>query len=176
MPHSTDDWIVTNIFNKHLYQACVLHIHPNTITLVALVMSLSIPFLHVHGFYPIVIIFIIARQLCDVLDGPVARECKQTSTIGGLLDTIADYIFGGAIVFLILHKFYGTSLFTVWVSILLPVLMLIITASVYSLKSLYDHSQFKGTNSIHDIFASHSMLVSILITIFYIFWVYGYKN
>lgn len=139
-------------------------------------MSLLIPFLHVYGFYPIVILFILTRQLYDVLDGPVARECKQTSTIGGLLDTIADYIYGGSIVFILLHKFYGASLFTVWASILIPVLMLIITATVYSFKALYDHSKFKGTNSFHDIIASHSMLVSILITIFYIFWVYGYKN
>jgi phosphatidylglycerophosphate synthase len=171
MPYSTDDWIVTNIFGKHLYNACVLHIHPNTITSIALVMSLAIPFLHIHGYYSIVIIFIITRQLCDVLDGPVARECKQTSTIGGLLDTIADYIFGGALVFVVLHKFYGTSLLTVWASILVPVIMLIITASVFSFKALYDHSQFKGTNTFHSLVAEHSMLLSLFIALFYLCWV-----
>ena len=165
---STDDWIVKNVFSKDLYKACVLRIHPNTITSVALVMSFAIPFLHVYKLYPIVVVFIIARQLCDVLDGPLARECKQTSTIGGLLDTIADYVFGGSCVFIVLHKFYGVSLITVWASILLPVFMLIVTSLLYSAKALYDHSQFKGQNSIHSLIADHSLIVSVLTIICYL--------
>lgn len=166
---STDDWIVKNVFSKDLYKACDLHIHPNTITSVALVMSFSIPFLHVYGLHALVVLFIIARQLCDVLDGPVARECKKTSTIGGLLDTIADYVFGGACVFVLLHKFYGTSLLTVWASILAPVIMLVITALIYSAKALYDHSQFKGQNSLHSLIADHSLILSVFAIICYLF-------
>lgn len=165
---STDDWIVRNIFGKSLYQACIYNIHPNTITSFALVMSIAIPFLHVHNFVFLVSIFIIIRQLCDLLDGPVARECKKTSTTGGILDTLADYIFIGSCTFIILHKFYGVCLISVWGAILVPVILLVITAMVYSGKVIYDHSLFKYDNSVHSMISNHSILISIVIVIIYL--------
>lgn len=177
MEGSTDDWIVRNIFGKKLYKACIYNIHPNTITSIAIVLSFAIPFLHVHNFVFLVVAFIITRQFCDLLDGPVARECKKTSTIGGILDTVADYIFLGSCVFIILHKFYGVSLISVWGAILVPVIIIVITALVYSGKAMYDHSLFKYDNSVHSIISNHSIIISFIIVIIYLsFFNQKHKN
>lgn len=163
----TDSWIVEHIFSKSLIVFCKLHIHPNVLSLLALVLSASLPVVHYYGWHKTVICFILMRQLLDLLDGPVARKCSKVSKIGGLLDTTADYIFTAALIYIVLAHFIGYNNATMFISLFFLVLMYVITSAMYSTKAIYDHSLLKNKNDFHGMLANNSIFVAIAIVILY---------
>ena len=85
----------TEGFDVHVYKLldpivplfCKLNIHPNVVTLFALALNL---FVFKNNPSILLALFIL---LLDFLDGEVARQCKNTSKIGAVIDTINDSIF-----------------------------------------------------------------------------------
>lgn len=106
---NSDDWIINNICKKHLPWFCKANVHPNSITFLAVVLSAALPFLHIYGLHWFVVIALILRQLCDCLDGAVARECDKTSKLGGFLDSFADGIAVAALIFIFTDIFMTMS-------------------------------------------------------------------
>lgn len=158
----TDKWFIDNVLAKSIYIACTLHIDPNSVTSVGLALSLTIGVLHVFNHHWWVALFMIIRQLCDLLDGPIARQCIRTSKLGGYLDTIADYIYGGALIFVFLHVFFGFGLISIGFAIVVPVCMIIMTSILYGSKALYDHSQFAKLDeaNFHNLIADNIFVTS----------------
>lgn len=75
---------------------------PNAISLSRIVMAGMLFFL---TDYPVV--FLVLYALCglsDVADGYLARKLKAESNVGALLDTLADLVMYGAVVFVLLTK------------------------------------------------------------------------
>lgn len=165
----SDLWIVNNIFSKSLITFCYLKIHPNVLTILSLIMSLSLPIFHQMGQYALVMILIFIRQLLDLLDGPVARECNKTSKIGGMLDTIADYALLCSLVFILCYKYLGNNYLSFIISLITLMFAINVTIYLYGVSSIYDHSKIKDGISVHSIVANHSIIISILIIIAYYF-------
>lgn len=174
---NTDDWLVDNVFDKHLPLACKLNVHPNIITIVALVLSALIPFMHTRGHTWLVFWFLIVRQLCDTLDGAVARRCKKTSRLGGLLDSVADIVVFYSITFVVLSFFMGASWKTYAAAGGVMVVVLAIHFHFFDTSTLYDHAGAKknGTKTIYkDVFATianNSMVASSVFALLYVVYV-----
>ena len=110
------------------------------------------------------------HQFCDLLDGPVARECKKTSKLGGFLDNLSDYIYMSVLVFLLLHQLMGGySHLIVIMSISALIILSTVTISIYSLQSMYEHETIKNNEvSLHGIIANNSMIATIIIILIYL--------
>lgn len=166
----TDAWIV-RAFSRvgFVKEFCDENIHPNYITLVALLLSVSIPFLHSSKRHVEVVMCILIRQVCDLLDGPVARTCKKTSKIGGFLDTAADYVFVGSMIQVACASLLQLNAIASYGVAVLAVLVLVLyTVSLYSVRALHDHSVFKGEGGgMHAVVANNSIIVSVVIALTY---------
>lgn len=171
---NTDALLVESV-DKKLSVFCDLHIHPNVITFVALVMSAALPFLHVYKLHWLVFSFIIIRQLCDCFDGAVARKCEKTSKLGGFLDTLADFICLFSVFFIIMTFFFKDDVLRVFLfSSIFIISFIAMNVLIYkSTDFLYDHSRFKETsesiykNSIA-LFVDNSVAIMMLVAIAYI--------
>lgn len=172
----TDEWIVKNIFEDHLGIACKYKIHPNLVTVVALVLSALIPFMHIYKLYFLVFFSIIIRQLCDTLDGSIARKCEKVSRIGGLLDTIADTIFYFS-VFFVIYYMLTQDITIVFLGAFVTVgILMVIHCIIFKINVLYDHSLAKGNendsfskSTISFIF-NNSMILAILLAVIYVIY------
>lgn len=99
MPRATEG------FDVHIYKLldpivpffCKLNIHPNIVTLFALALNL---FVFKNNPSVLLALFIL---LLDFLDGEVARQCKKSSKIGSVLDSINDAVFNAIILLNILR-------------------------------------------------------------------------
>ena len=99
MPSATEG------FDVHIYKLldpivpffCKLNIHPNFVTLFALALNL---FVFKNNPSVLLALFIL---LLDFLDGEVARQCKKSSKIGSVLDSINDAVFNAIILLNILR-------------------------------------------------------------------------
>jgi phosphatidylserine synthase len=68
------------------------HIHPTTITLLALLCGLLSGLLLVQGFYGYGLLFWGLNRFLDGFDGTVARVHGKQSDLGGYLDILADFV------------------------------------------------------------------------------------
>jgi phosphatidylglycerophosphate synthase len=107
---SSDKWIVDGTLGWAIPLLCAANVHPNVITLAALVLSAAIPWLHLHRRYFAVVICLLGRQVFDCLDGTVARQCNKTSTLGGYLDSLADVVGFYGVVFIVWYTLTGRQL------------------------------------------------------------------
>ena len=136
---------MNTIFGEKLWYFCVLNIHPNAITLLALIFSISVIFFHVSGLYWFVVLAIILRTFFDCLDGPVARKCKKTSKLGGYFDIFADTVYIYALTFVILSVLLPRQpyLYIGLYSILILQVYALVYFSMFHHSSLHDHTQLK---------------------------------
>ena len=170
----TDQWVIDQIFGKHINVACLWNIDPNSVTSVGLALSLTIGVLHVFKHYWWVSLFMILRQLCDLLDGPIARTCFRTSKLGGYFDTIADNIYSGTVIFVFLHIFFGVGFISIGCAILIPISYIIIGTLLYTPKVLYDHSQYAQSEEInfHIFLADNIFVTSFLTALIYLILIF----
>lgn len=63
---------------------------PNAITIARMVMALPLLWLLMAGHYPEALVLALLAGASDALDGFLARSCDWRSTLGGILDPIAD--------------------------------------------------------------------------------------
>lgn len=171
----TDDWIVENVFKNHLGQFCIYNIHPNAITALALLLSAALPILYHLKLHWLLFAAILVRQICDCLDGAVARRCQKTSKLGGLMDTFADLVFIAAmilIVFKMLLKKYIPALVATTVAMTVLITIHVILGGS---RILYDHDSYKTYNTvsfykyIFAFIANNSFIIATLVGIVYIF-------
>lgn len=72
---------------------------PNLITLMRLALAIPIAILTVQGDWPLLtVVLLIGFAASDWVDGYLARKLEQTSSVGALLDPIADRVGIGVIV------------------------------------------------------------------------------
>jgi phosphatidylglycerophosphate synthase len=89
----SDDVFVRSVLRPAVRGLCAWHVHPNTITSVALALSAAVPVLHFRRSAWGAIAAMLAHQVLDCLDGEVARRSGKTSKLGGVLDTVSDSVF-----------------------------------------------------------------------------------
>ena len=158
--------------SKVIKQTCLLHIHPNYVTFVALILSAALPFLHFAGLPWLVVAALLTRQLCDVFDGAIARECKKTSTLGGYLDTFADTVCILALLTISVSFFVTDKLNAFLIAIICLLTYLTVTISLFGTEVMHDHAQFKqyGSDALKNVYTfnvNNSMLVCVLWAILY---------
>jgi len=121
-----DRWFVRTALSAYIRKCCDWNIHPNAITVVALLMTAAIPFLHYFRMFWEVTAAIVLRQVLDCIDGEVARQCNKISKLGALLDTISDIIFYFALISIVVSfftpdplriVFFSALVFGVWFAI-----------------------------------------------------------
>lgn len=130
------------IFGKILYPVlklcCILNIHPNVITLSSFISSFLMLKFHKNHQFKYLMYMIIYKWLSDGLDGEVARKCKKTSVIGGILDLISDEFFY-MVLFKILLSFFIKNDDILWV-------VIIIASKIYESIYVYNY----GFDAIHN--------------------------
>ena len=84
----------------------------DTITSVRIALSLFLPFLPLHsaGFFAAYTVTV----LTDVLDGWLARRTGTTSQFGARLDSIADLLFYGVLLFRLFPVLWQTLPVSIW--------------------------------------------------------------
>lgn len=159
---------------------CKLNIHPNIITLMGLVTAALLPLMHFNNLPWVLFFSIWIRQLCDCIDGAVARKCKKTSKIGGYLDFVADFIFFYSMLFIVLSMKFNL-LYSAIISGCLMTLNTITYYYIYGSHVLHDHSDFKNYDqnsiykSIFALAANNTFLLGVLIGIVYLM-LYVYRS
>ena len=173
------DQIFVDMTHKYLPFFCKFHIHPNWITLIALILSTLLPVFHSYKLYMVVFFSIIVRQICDNWDGPVARECKKTSKLGGFLDNLADIICLFAYIFILFTFVFPKNTLRIFTFTSIIILgYLIINFITFRTEFLFDHSVMKGytTDSYYKntiaFIVQNSLILNILIAISYILYIY----
>lgn len=134
---------------------------PNMITMFRIMLSLLLPFSknHLLGF----LILYILCGFSDVLDGILARRLKATSRFGAFLDSVADIIFlGMSIIVVLLNKFY-------WSSFLLTSIFIILILRIFNIA--YTRYKFKQWGIIHTFL--NKLMGLILFLIIPIAYIYG---
>jgi phosphatidylglycerophosphate synthase len=115
------------------------------------------------------------RQVCDCLDGAVARQCKKTSKIGGFLDNLADNICMFSLFFIFISFLFPKKNLRVFLfSSIIIITYLITNALVYHTNYLFDHSYIKENpdtfyKKIVAFTANNSLLLVLLIALVYLF-------
>ena len=79
-------------------------VHPNVVTLIALLLTVPVVWNLVRqGPLWSLVLLAVLRELLDMLDGTIARECGTSSTTGAILDIVCDTVYtaavGGAFVY-----------------------------------------------------------------------------
>ena len=69
-----------------------LHVGPNFITLLGLILSFGVAYLFMMGYFVIAGVGLLFAGMFDVLDGAVARISKDETKIGSVLDSLSDRI------------------------------------------------------------------------------------
>lgn len=87
------DEVVANFFMENF--PFFEYIHPNVITISGLILNFVIYFGLTNKTLelPVLFLLLILRWLADTLDGAVAREYNKQTELGGILDTVSDFIF-----------------------------------------------------------------------------------
>lgn len=153
--------IKTNIFKN---------IHPNIITILGIILNLVIFNLIKNENLLVSNILIIVRCLCDIMDGTIARKYKKSSKIGGLLDTICDFMFIQLYIYLIVEKLFSDT------KIIYGVITFTSLLNIYFMKdSITDHSNLNNSktlvgNIIEFSFKNNSIITFSFITIFNVFF------
>jgi len=101
----SDRWLVRKPLAFAIRTCCNWHVHPNALTLAALVLSAAIPFLHYARAGGSVVAGMIVRQVLDCMDGEVARRSNRTSSLGAKLDTLSDAVFYLALISIVVSAF-----------------------------------------------------------------------
>jgi CDP-diacylglycerol--serine O-phosphatidyltransferase len=82
----------------------IKHLVPNAITTTALCCGLAAVHAALKGEWKDALLFIVAAALFDALDGRAARFLKATSSFGGVLDSLSDFLCFGVAPAIILHQ------------------------------------------------------------------------
>lgn len=86
---STDAFLYRVFFTPVAKQLCFLNPNHVTIANFFLIIPLIYGVVNKWAFLPFMLV-VIARTMLDCFDGSIARECKKTSKLGAMLDTLGD--------------------------------------------------------------------------------------
>lgn len=138
-----DRYIFTSLFDPFVRFCCMIHLHPNIITLSGTLGTLLIWHFHNRKKYGIVAFLIFYKWFSDALDGPVARKCEKQSKLGGFLDTMTDYIFS-IVMLRVFISFFWKADYAPWiVATFLFGLFILPFLRNYTVEAMYNHSVFK---------------------------------
>lgn len=93
---SSDRYFTEGVLGPFIKACCRLGVHPNGLTVSSMVTTLLMVWMHeamgseAGALVPLLMMY---KWFADVVDGPVARQCGKASVLGGLLDTLADWMF-----------------------------------------------------------------------------------
>jgi phosphatidylglycerophosphate synthase len=135
-----DQWFVRTALSACIRKCCDWHIHPNAITVVALVITAAILFLHHFRLFWEVAAAIVLRQVLDCIDGEVARRCHKISRLGAWLDSISDSIFYFSLISIVVSFFTPYPLRTVLFSVLVFGVWFAIHVAICKEAALIGHS------------------------------------
>jgi len=89
---STDYYLYKYIYNPLARR--LSFIYPNTVTIIGALVTIPMTLnLLYNGDFNMFIFMVLFRTACDCLDGALARENKQKTKLGGILDILNDTIF-----------------------------------------------------------------------------------
>lgn len=176
-----DRYIFTSLFDPLVKFCCKINLHPNIITLSGTIGTLLIWKFHQDKRYALVAFLIFYKWFSDALDGPVARKCDKRSKLGGLLDSITDYIFSIVMIRVFLSFVWKDNIWPWIVSILIFAIFLLPFISNYSIEAMYDHSLFKGhskenkINNIVPTIIGNLLFIYVVIIVLYSTFVTYYR-
>jgi phosphatidylglycerophosphate synthase len=135
-----DEWFFRKTLASRLHVFCEWHIHPNAISAVSLAFAAAILPLHFRQLRGWAAAAIVLHQYLDCLDGEVARHCRKTSRLGGIIDGIGDAVFFYVAVALIMSFFIPGPGRVLWVSGFAFGVLLLVHISICKVAPLVDHS------------------------------------
>lgn len=155
MPLSiSTDVFMTSSMSDFVHKMCDVGVHPNALTLTSIVTTISMCFFHASGgihrvIIPVMMMF---KWFADAVDGDLARKCKCTSDIGGMLDALADAVFVAIVVALFVDGILGkrytwakiTSPVLIPVCLMLSMMPWIVIGLTSGWSAIAQHSQFKN--------------------------------
>lgn len=149
-----DQCIVDRYFKGLVQRACGWPwCHPNVITLSSVITTALMIWIHFKcktssialWAVPLLMVY---KWFADVMDGPVARACGKTSKIGGVLDTLADYLFTVAVYVMfmdVLGSRRGSRV--VLEGAVLSALPFALIVMVNGMNAVHHHVDFKNSDS-----------------------------
>lgn len=170
-----DQAIVDAFLGPLIKVCCKLHIHPNAITLSSILTTIIMVYVHFTFKSPwIVGALMMYKWFADVLDGPVARRCRKTSVLGGLLDSAADFVFVVVVFVLFMNLLYPKVNTSYWwlVGTSLCSLNWIAGAWFNGVDVWHRHSDFKNknnqVNTILWAISENTFVTTLIVALFYI--------
>ena len=112
-----------------------------------------------NNVYFVVILFI--RWLVDALDGEVARKYNKTSKIGGLLDTISDFI----LLIIILHFFVIKFKLNKCVY---PIVISFSLFYLFCVDGFIEHKNMKNNGNIIAFLMNNGIILVLVMSLIYI--------
>lgn len=184
---SSDAFFTEGLLGPFIRACCRLGIHPNGITLSSIVTTLLIPAFHLapaphHTLVPILFMY---KWFADAVDGPVARTCNRTSSLGGLLDTSADYLFTAVAIALFLNlllprRFPALTTPLFLLAALAASIPWLALLAAHGPRALYDHAVFKNNDTPLAAFAytfsENTFLVILALSVAYAYLAHRNKN
>lgn len=96
-----------------------INVSPNTLTLVGLIFIFIGSFFIIQGMFLLAGVFILVGNLCDALDGYLARKYNQQTQMGAFLDSVIDRYSDVIPILALMYSFRNDDLFFIFSSLAL---------------------------------------------------------
>ena len=103
---NTPVYRVLNHWVEREKETLVCNVPPNAITILGMFAGgLAVAALD-RGSWGVLILFAFIRELCDILDGVLARQCSTGSRGGAVLDVLSDSLYVWAAAFVVVKRLW----------------------------------------------------------------------
>ena len=111
-------------FNTPVYDGCtyllqqcpaLCAVSPNAITVGGLCLGLGVAYGLARGSpWGLLVLGAVLRELLDIADGVVARQCQKTSRFGALLDIVCDLLYLVAVTVAVVYRAWPLRTVVAW--------------------------------------------------------------
>ena len=84
----------------------ICNVPPNAITIVGMFAGGLVVAALDKGGWGALLLFAVIRELCDILDGVLARECSTSSRAGAILDVLSDSLYVWALAVVVVKRLW----------------------------------------------------------------------
>ena len=168
---STDALLYKAFFTPVAKQLCFLNPNHVTIANFFLIIPLIYGIVNKWPLLPFMLI-VIARTTLDCFDGSIARECKKTSKLGAMLDTLGDSLSLTAVsvaLLYITHRAKQLVNYQLYIAV-----ALLAAALVYGNYMIHTDTKFEGIFAVlHDNYFVGNIIIGVLVWFYVNRWISG---
>jgi len=168
---STDAFLYKIFFTPVAKQLCFLNPNHVTIANFFLIIPLVYSIVNKWAFLPFILI-VIARTALDCFDGSIARECKKTSKLGAMLDTLGDSLSLTAVSIALLYMTHRAKQLVNYQ--LCIAVALLAAALIYGNYMIHTDTKFEGIFAfLHDNYFVVNIITGVLVWFYVNRWISG---